>query len=331
MTTPNRSSRRKVSVVGAGSVGTAIAYACLIRGSADALALYDTNSAKVRAEVLDLNHGTQFTPPCTVEGGDDISVTAGSDLVVVTAGAKQHPGQSRLELAAVNVKIAQTLTEQLLAVSPDAVLLFVTNPVDVATYAAIQLRDRRTAAEFSDRGRCSTRPDCDSCWPPNSESRSRTSMPSSSASTGTPRFRSGRAQPSAECRQPRSWDRRAASSAPTYARMSRSLWSRVPTRSSKERVRPTSPSDCRAHSSRKSCCGTNNGFFRYRPCRPVSTDSSAFACPFPRWSVVRVPVESSRYHFQKKRLRGSDLLPVHCERCRNLWDCEYLFCSISDI
>lgn len=138
MTTPNRSSRRKVSVVGAGSVGTAIAYACLIRGSADALALYDTNSAKVRAEVLDLNHGTQFTPPCTVEGGDDISVTAGSDLVIVTAGAKQHPGQSRLELAAVNVKIAQTLTEQLLSVSPDAVLLFVTNPVDVATYAAIR-------------------------------------------------------------------------------------------------------------------------------------------------------------------------------------------------
>lgn len=136
-----------MSVVGAGSVGTAIAYACLIRGSADALALYDTNSAKVRAEVLDLNHGTQFTPPCTVDGGDNISVTAGSDLVVVTAGAKQHPGQSRLELAAVNVKIAQTLTEQLLAVSPDAVLLFVTNPVDVATYAAIQ------AAGPSYRGR----------------------------------------------------------------------------------------------------------------------------------------------------------------------------------
>ncbi|MDI9898371.1 hypothetical protein QM716_00725 [Rhodococcus sp. IEGM 1409] len=54
MTTSNRSSRRKVSVVGAGSVGTAIAYACLERGSADALARHDTHSAKVRAEVLDL-------------------------------------------------------------------------------------------------------------------------------------------------------------------------------------------------------------------------------------------------------------------------------------
>ncbi len=320
-----------MSVVGAGSVGTAIAYACLIRGSADALALYDTNSAKVRAEVLDLNHGTQFTPPCTVEGGDDISVTAGSDLVVVTAGAKQHPGQSRLELAAVNVKIAQTLTEQLLAVSPDAVLLFVTNPVDVATYAAIQAAGPSYRSRIFGSGTVLD------------TARLRFLLATELGVAvenvhafivgehGDSRFRSGRAQPSAECRPPRSWDRRAESSAPTYARMSRSLWSRVPTRSSKERVRPTSPSDCRAHSSRKSCCGTNNGFFRYRPCRPVSTDSISFACPFPRWLVARVPVESSRYRFQKKRLRGSDLLPVHCERCRNLWDCEYLFCSISDI
>lgn len=142
MTTAYRSRKKKVSIVGAGSVGTAIAYACLIRGSADVLALYDTNAAKVRAEVLDLNHGTQFTPPCSVNGGDDIAVTAGSDLVVVTAGAKQKPGQSRLELAAVNVKIVQTLTEQLLSQSPEAIILFVSNPVDIATYAAVQAAGR---------------------------------------------------------------------------------------------------------------------------------------------------------------------------------------------
>ena len=142
MTTAYRSRKKKVSIVGAGSVGTAIAYACLIRGSADVLALYDTNAAKVRAEVLDLNHGTQFTPPCSEDGGDDIAVTAGSDLVVVTAGAKQKPGQSRLELAAVNVKIVQTLTEQLLSQSPEAIILFVSNPVDIATYAAVQAAGR---------------------------------------------------------------------------------------------------------------------------------------------------------------------------------------------
>ena len=86
----------KVSIVGVGSVGTAIAYARLIRGSAQALALYDMNAKKVRAEVLDLNHGSQFVPNCVVTGSDSIDVTAGSAIVVVTAGAKQKAGQSRL-------------------------------------------------------------------------------------------------------------------------------------------------------------------------------------------------------------------------------------------
>lgn len=126
----------KVSIVGMGSVGTAIAYACLIRGSAKALALYDLNAKKVQAEVLDLNHGSQFVPNCVVTGSDSVEVTAGSAIVLVTAGAKQKPGQSRLDLAATNVAMAQTLTPQLLEHSPDAVIIFVTNPVDLVTYAA---------------------------------------------------------------------------------------------------------------------------------------------------------------------------------------------------
>ena len=131
----------KLSIVGVGSVGTAIAYACLIRGSARALSLYDTDAKKVRAEVLDLNHGGQFVPPCTVTGSDDLGVTAGSTVVVVTAGAKQHAGQSRLELAGTNVAMAQQLTPQLLEQSPEAVVLFVTNPVDIVTYAAARAID----------------------------------------------------------------------------------------------------------------------------------------------------------------------------------------------
>lgn len=126
----------KVSIVGMGSVGTAIAYACLIRGSAKALALYDVNAIKVRAEVLDLNHGSQFVPNCVVTGSDLVEVTAGSSIVIVTAGAKQKPGQSRLDLAATNVAMARTLTPQLLQHSPEAVIIFVTNPVDLVTYAA---------------------------------------------------------------------------------------------------------------------------------------------------------------------------------------------------
>lgn len=131
----------KVSIVGMGSVGTAIAYACLIRGSAGSLGLYDINAGKVRAEVLDLNHGSQFVPHCRITGSDDIAVTARSAVVVVTAGAKQTPGQSRLDLASANVAMAQSLTPKLLEHSPDAVVLFVTNPVDIVTFAAAQSVD----------------------------------------------------------------------------------------------------------------------------------------------------------------------------------------------
>ncbi len=131
----------KVSIVGMGSVGTAIAYACLIRGSAASLALYDIFAKKVRAEVLDLNHGSQFVPHCPISGGDDLAVTADSQIVIVTAGAKQKPGQTRLDLAATNVAMAQELTPRLLELSPHAVIVFVTNPVDVVTYAAAQSVD----------------------------------------------------------------------------------------------------------------------------------------------------------------------------------------------
>lgn len=130
--------RRKVSVVGAGSVGATVAYASLIRGAAKTMALYDLDSDKVRAEVLDLNQGSQFYPAANVMGSDDVAVTGDSDVVVITAGAKQKPGQTRLELAAVNVDMCRSLVPELVELSPDAILLLVTNPVDVVTYAALQ-------------------------------------------------------------------------------------------------------------------------------------------------------------------------------------------------
>ena len=82
-----------------GSVGSSTAYAALIRGSARHVALYDIATAKVEAEVLDLAHGTQFTGSSDIIGGSDISVVEGSHVVVITAGAKQNPGQTRIELA----------------------------------------------------------------------------------------------------------------------------------------------------------------------------------------------------------------------------------------
>ncbi|MGE2719312.1 L-lactate dehydrogenase [Mycolicibacterium celeriflavum] len=141
MTETSRARSSKVSIVGMGSVGTAIAYACLIRGSAGSLGLYDINARKLRAEVLDLNHGSQFVPHCPISGSDDVGVTAGSKVVIVTAGAKQHEGQSRLDLATSNVAMVQSLTPQLLEHSPDATIVLVTNPVDVVTYAAVRSVD----------------------------------------------------------------------------------------------------------------------------------------------------------------------------------------------
>ena len=131
----------KIAVVGAGSVGATCAYACLIQGIGRTIALYDINAAKTRAEVLDLNHGLQFVPQATVVGSDDVEVCRGADLVVITAGAKQKPGQTRLELAEANVALSKTLVPRLLEVAPDAILLLVTNPVDVITYAALRYSD----------------------------------------------------------------------------------------------------------------------------------------------------------------------------------------------
>ncbi|WP_458040383.1 MULTISPECIES: L-lactate dehydrogenase [Bacteria] len=123
----------KLTVVGAGSVGASTAYAALIRGSARHVALYDIATAKVEAEVLDLAHGTQFTGASDVIGGSDLSVVEGSHVVVITAGAKQKPGQSRIELAEVNAGILRTMMPELLSVAPDAVYVVVTNPCDVLT------------------------------------------------------------------------------------------------------------------------------------------------------------------------------------------------------
>lgn len=129
----------KVAVVGAGSVGSTLAYAMLMRGSARTVALYDINAAKVEAEVLDIAHGIQFMPMAEIIGSDDVAVCADADVVVVTAGAKQKPGQTRLDLAEATVSLVRAIMPKLVAVAPDAVFVMVTNPVDIVTYAALRV------------------------------------------------------------------------------------------------------------------------------------------------------------------------------------------------
>jgi len=129
----------KLAVVGAGAVGATVAYAALMRGAARTVALYDINKAKVEAEALDLGHGIQFMPMAEVIGSDDIAVCADADVVVVTAGAKQKPGQTRLDLAEATIALTRMILPPLVEVAPNAVFIMVTNPVDIVTYAALKM------------------------------------------------------------------------------------------------------------------------------------------------------------------------------------------------
>jgi L-lactate dehydrogenase len=129
----------RLGIVGAGAVGATLAYAALMRGTAQTVALFDVDAKKVQAEALDLSHGIQFVPMAHVVGSDDVAVLADCDVVVLTAGAKQKPGQSRLDLAESTIGIVRSLLPRLVEVAPDAVHVMVTNPVDVVTWAALQV------------------------------------------------------------------------------------------------------------------------------------------------------------------------------------------------
>jgi L-lactate dehydrogenase len=138
-TAPEGRSTSKVAIVGAGRVGTTLAYTCLVRGLGKSIALYGRDPERLRAEALDLNHGLQFVPRTTVLGSADLEVCRGADLVVVTASAAMTPGRSRLDLAEANVAICRELVPRLVKIAPSAIFLFVANPVDVVTYAALRI------------------------------------------------------------------------------------------------------------------------------------------------------------------------------------------------
>lgn len=133
---PANRSYSTVAIVGAGSVGATMAYATLVRGAARRVVLYDVNKAKVEAEAADIGHGIEFIPQATIEGSDDIEICRNAELVVFTAGAKQDPGQSRMELAEKTVGLVKKVMPTLVDIAPDAIHLMVTNPVDVVTLAA---------------------------------------------------------------------------------------------------------------------------------------------------------------------------------------------------
>lgn len=129
----------KITVVGAGNVGMAIAQTILTQDLADELALVDAKPDKLRGEMLDLQHAAAFLPRTRIVADVDYAVSAGSDICIVTAGARQIPGESRLNLLQRNVAMFSGIIPPLAKYSPDTILLIVSNPVDVLTYVAWKL------------------------------------------------------------------------------------------------------------------------------------------------------------------------------------------------
>ena len=128
----------RVAVVGIGNVGTTFAYALLLSGLAAEIVLIDANRAKAEGEAMDLNHTVPFTHPTRVWAGD-YSDCAGAVVTVLTAGAGQKPGETRLDLIKKNAAIWRDIIPNVVKNNPDGILLIATNPVDVLTYAAWKL------------------------------------------------------------------------------------------------------------------------------------------------------------------------------------------------
>lgn len=125
---------KKITILGAGSVGATVAYALTQHSLASEIVLIDINRAKAEGEAMDIIHGAPFSSPLKIYAGD-YSDAAGSDLVIVTSGVGRKPGQSRLELAAVNTAIMRDIAPRIASYCPNAVYVIVSNPVDILTYA----------------------------------------------------------------------------------------------------------------------------------------------------------------------------------------------------
>lgn len=124
----------RVVLVGTGAVGCSYAYSMINQGVAEELVLIDVNEAKAEGEAMDLNHGMPFAPtPMKVWKGSYQDCN-GADLVVITAGLAQKPGETRLDLVGKNTKIFKQIVKSVMDSGFDGIFLVATNPVDILTF-----------------------------------------------------------------------------------------------------------------------------------------------------------------------------------------------------
>ena len=126
-------SMTKITIIGAGSVGSTIAYTLAVQGLASEIVMIDINGEKALGEALDIRQGTPFCSPVTIYAGS-YRDACDSDIVILTSGVARKPGQTRLDLAQTNVDIVKTIIPQITTFAPDATYIVVSNPVDILTY-----------------------------------------------------------------------------------------------------------------------------------------------------------------------------------------------------
>lgn len=130
---------RKGVVIGVGQVGMACAYSLLIQNCLDEMVLQDIAQEKVEGEVMDLMHGVPFVEPTLVQAGTVADAGRDADIAIITAGASQKPGETRLNLLQRNVEIFKHLVGDIVKYCPNAIVLVVSNPVDIMTYITLKL------------------------------------------------------------------------------------------------------------------------------------------------------------------------------------------------
>lgn len=129
----------KVSIIGVGKVGATAAYAMCLNGTPTDLVLVAHHRETAEAEKLDLEHALPFLQNINIVATDSYEEVAGSQLIVVTAGAAQKDGQTRLDLLKENLEVFSDIIPKIYAASPDSLVLIVTNPVDILTYHSSKL------------------------------------------------------------------------------------------------------------------------------------------------------------------------------------------------
>ena len=129
--------QKKITIIGAGSVGATTAFAILARGAASEVVLIDINTDKALGEALDIKQATPFIDNCDIYAGS-YADAVGSDVVVITSGIGRKPGQTRLELVQTNVGIIKSIASEIVKYAPNAIYILVANPVDILTYAFLK-------------------------------------------------------------------------------------------------------------------------------------------------------------------------------------------------